>query len=118
MSIYRTLLRAKIHRAVVTQADLHYEGSITIDTDLLQASGICAYERVQVVDVENGARLETYVIAGPGGSGVIQMNGPAARLVNVGDHTIIMAYAQVPEPLSADWQPTVILVDQANRVKA
>ena len=114
--MYRTLLKAKIHRAVVTQADLHYEGSITIDADLLQASGIYAYERVQVLDIENGARLETYVIVGPAGSGLIQMNGPAARLVSVGDHIIIMAYAQVAEPVPADWQPTVILVDGDNRI--
>jgi len=115
--MYRTLLKAKIHRAVVTQADLHYEGSITIDSDLLEASGIVEYERVQIVDVENGARLETYVIVGPAGSGVIKLNGPAARLVNIGDHIIIMAYAQVSEPIPDDWNPTVLLVDQQNRVK-
>lgn len=115
--MYRTLLKAKIHRAVVTQADLHYEGSITIDANLLESSGIYEYERVQVVDVENGARLETYVIAGSAGSGVIKMNGPAARLVNVGDHIIIMAYAQVPEPIPADWQPTILLLDDQNRIE-
>jgi aspartate 1-decarboxylase len=115
--MFRTLLKAKIHRAVVTQPDLHYEGSITIDADLLKASGILPYERVQVVDVENGARMETYVIVGPAGSGVIQMNGPAARLVNVGDHTIIMAYAQAAEPVPDDWEPTVVLIGAGNQVK-
>jgi aspartate 1-decarboxylase len=115
--MYRTLLKAKIHRAVVTQADLHYEGSITIDADLLNASGIYEYERVQVVDVESGSRLETYVIVGPAGSGVIKLNGPAARLVNVGDHIIIMAYAQVSEPIPDEWNPTVVLVGEDNLVK-
>ncbi|WP_319409463.1 aspartate 1-decarboxylase [uncultured Desulfosarcina sp.] len=117
MTIYRTLLKAKIHRAVVTHADLHYEGSITIDAELLNWTGIREFERVQVVGVENGARLETYVIAGPCGSGTIQMNGPAARLVNVGDHIIIMAYAQVAEPITVDWQPNILQLDDHNHVK-
>jgi aspartate 1-decarboxylase len=115
--MYRTLLSAKIHRAVVTSADLHYEGSLTVDTDLLKASGMCVYERVQVVDVENGARLETYLIPGEAGSGVIQLNGAAARMASVGDHVIIMAYQLVPDPIPADYAPTVVLVDEENRVR-
>ncbi|MFZ6031608.1 MAG: aspartate 1-decarboxylase [Chloroflexota bacterium] len=115
--MYRTLLSAKIHRAVVTSADLHYEGSLTVDTDLLKASGMCVYERVQVVDVENGARLETYIIPGEAGSGVIQLNGAAARMAAVGDHVIIMAYQLVPDPIPPDYAPTVVLVDEKNRVR-
>jgi aspartate 1-decarboxylase len=115
--MYRKLLHAKIHRAVVTGADLHYEGSITIDTDLLDTAGIKPYELVQVVDINNGVRLETYVIAGERGSGVVQLNGAAARKVNVGDRVIIMAYTLVPEPLPADWQPTILLLDEHNRIQ-
>jgi aspartate 1-decarboxylase len=112
----RTFLRAKIHRAVVTSADLHI-GSLTVDADLLKASDINKYELVQVVNVENGARLETYTIAGPAGSGIIKMNGAPARLAAVGDHVIIMSYALVSEPVPEDWSPTVVLVDEANRVR-
>lgn len=112
----RTLLFAKIHRATVTAANIHYVGSITIDSELLQASGIRPYERVQVVDVDNGERLETYVMAGPAGSGAIELNGAAARRIHVGDKVIIMAYAQVAEPLPEDWAPTVVLVDEHNRI--
>jgi len=112
----RTLLFAKIHRATVTAANIHYVGSITIDSELLRASGICPYERVQVVDIDNGERLETYVIAGPAGSGAIELNGAAARLVQVGDKIIIMAYAQVAEPLPEGWSPTVVLVDEHNHI--
>ena len=115
--MYRTLLRSKIHRAVVTAADLHYEGSLTVDADLLDASGIRAYELVQVVDVENGARLETYAIPGQRGSGTIQVNGAAARLAGVGDHLIIMSYALLPEPLPEGWTPTVTLVDEHNHIR-
>lgn len=114
--MYRTLLRSKIHRAVVTAADLHYEGSLTVDTDLLEAADIRAYELVQVVDVESGARFETYTIPGQRGTGVIQVNGAAARLAAVGDHLIIMSYAMVEEPLPMDWSPTVVLVDERNRI--
>jgi aspartate 1-decarboxylase len=90
--MYRTLLRSKIHRAVVTSADINYEGSLTVDSTLLEAAGMHAFEMVQVVDIENGARLETYLIAGKPGSGVIQSNGAAARLLYPGDHIIIMNY--------------------------
>jgi aspartate 1-decarboxylase len=114
--MFRTLLFAKIHRATVTAANVHYVGSITIDRDLLAASGIRPYERVQVVDVDNGERLETYVIPGPAGSGAIELNGAAARLVQVGDRVIIMAYALVAEPLPEAWSPVVLIVDERNRI--
>jgi aspartate 1-decarboxylase len=115
--MYRTLLRSKIHRAVVTSADLHYEGSITIDADLMRAAGLAEFELVQIADIENGARLETYVLRGDAGSGIIRMNGAAARLVGVGDHIIIMAYAQLEDPPPPDWKPSIVLVDESNRIK-
>ena len=97
-----TLLKAKIHRAVVTQADLDYVGSITIDSNLLSESGILEYEKVEIADIDNGNRFETYAIAGEAGSGVICLNGAAAKCVNVGDKVIIMAYAYMtPERLTS-----------------
>lgn len=111
----RTLLHAKIHRATVTQADLHYVGSITIDVDLLNAAGIVEGELVQIVDITNGARLETYTIAGESGSGVIGINGAAAHLVHPGDLIIIMAYALLEADEIADHIATVVHVDDANR---
>ncbi|HEV2782400.1 MAG TPA: aspartate 1-decarboxylase [Actinophytocola sp.] len=111
----RTLLHAKIHRATVTQADLHYVGSLTIDADLLKAADIVEGERVQVVDITNGARLETYAITGEPGSGVIGINGAAAHLVHPGDLVIIMSYAQLDESEIAGHRPTVVHVDGANR---
>ncbi len=113
----RTLLRSKIHRATVTDAKVDYEGSITIDSALMKAAGLAEYELVQIADVSNGARLETYVIAGSPGSGVIRMNGAAARVVNVGDKIIIMAYGLAEEPLPADWKPEIVLVDEQNRIR-
>jgi aspartate 1-decarboxylase len=113
----RTLLRSKIHRATVTDADADYEGSITIDSDLLKAAGLVEYELVQIADVDNGARLETYVMTGPAGSGVIRMNGAAARVVSVGDKIIIMAYGQAEDPLPADWKPEIVLVDEKNKIR-
>jgi aspartate 1-decarboxylase len=114
--MYRTFLFAKIHRATVTAANVHYVGSITIDCELLAASGIRPYERVQVVDVDNGERLETYAIAGPAGSGAIELNGAAARLVSIGDKVIIMAYAMVAEPLPESWSPVVLIMGEGNRI--
>jgi aspartate 1-decarboxylase len=114
--MFRTFLFAKIHRAKVTAANVHYVGSITIDSELLAAAGIRPYERVQVVDVDNGERLETYVISGQPGSGAIELNGAAARLLQVGDKVIIMAYALVGEPPSDDWAPTVLIMDDTNRI--
>jgi aspartate 1-decarboxylase len=115
--MFHTLLKSKIHRAVVTSADISYEGSLTVDATLLDAAGMHAFELVQVVDIENGARLETYLIPGKPGSGVIQPNGAAARLLYTGDHIIIMNYVQVPEPLPEKWQPTIVLVDEKNRIQ-
>jgi aspartate 1-decarboxylase len=115
--MFRTLLSAKIHRAVITSADLNYEGSLTVDSNLLDAAGIREFELVQVVDIENGSRLETYIISGEPGSGIIQANGAAARLVQPGDHVIIMSFVQAAEPLPADWSPTIVLVDEKNSIR-
>lgn len=109
-----TLLKGKIHRAVVTQAALDYVGSITVDSELLAAAGILEYEYVQVVDVENGNRFETYTIAGEPGSGMICLNGAAARQVAVGDHVIIMCYAQMSPEEAKTHQPKVVFVDEKN----
>ncbi len=111
-----TLLKAKIHRAVVTQADLDYVGSITVDSKLLRESGIMEYERVEIADIDNGNRFETYTIAGEEGSGVICLNGAAARCVNVGDKIIIMAYAQMTPEEAKSHKPTVIFVDGQNQI--
>lgn len=111
------MLKAKIHRATVTQAELHYVGSITVDVDLLEKSGIHEYEKVDVVDVDNGQRLTTYTIAGERGSGVICLNGAAARLVSVGDKVIIMSYCTVDEQEAKTHRPKVLLVDDNNRAQ-
>ena len=111
-----TLLKAKIHRAVVTQADLNYVGSVTIDSTLLQESGILEYEKVQIVDIENGNRFETYTIAGEPGSGIICLNGAAAKCVSVGDKVIIMAYANLTPQEAATHKPTVLFVDADNAI--
>lgn len=113
----RQMLLGKIHRAVVTGADVNYVGSITVDPVLLEASGILPYERVQVVDVENGARLETYTIPGTPGQGEIQLNGAAARLVATGDHVIIMAYASMSDEEARSHRPKVVLVGEGNSIK-
>ena len=114
--MYRTLLNGKIHRARVTGADVNYVGSITIDCRLMDAAGILPHERVQVVDIDNGARLETYAMPGEPGSGTIQLNGAAAHLVDVGDRIIIMSYVQLEEAEARTWEPTVVLVDEDNRM--
>ncbi len=111
-----TMLKGKIHRAVVTQAALDYIGSITVDTKLLEAAGIHEYEMVQIVDVENGNRFETYTIAGEEGSGMICLNGAAARQVQVGDHIIMMCYAKVQEEEVKTHQPKVVFVDEKNQI--
>lgn len=111
---FRTMVTGKIHRARVTAADLNYVGSITVDEDLLDAADILPFERVQVVDLNNGERLETYTIAGARGSGEIQLNGAAARLVQPGDLVIIMAYGQVAHPVPDRWHPKVVLVDSTD----
>ena len=111
-----TLLKAKIHRAVVKQADLDYVGSITIDSDLLRESGILEYDKVEIADIDNGNRFETYAIAGEAGSGIICLNGAAARCVSEGDKIIIMAYAQMTPEEARDHKPTVIFVDEDNKI--
>lgn len=110
------MLKAKIHRATVTQAELDYVGSITVDMDLLEQSGILEYEKVQIVDVNNGARFETYTIAGERGSGVMCLNGAAARMVQTGDKIILMAYTDVTPEEAKELRPTVLFVDEANKV--
>ena len=111
-----TMLKSKIHRAVVKQAELDYVGSITIDSKLMEEAGILEYEKVHVVDVENGNRLETYTIAGEPGSGMICLNGAAARLVQPNDHVIIMAYVNMTEEEAKAYRPTVVFVDGDNQI--
>lgn len=114
--MFRTLLGGKIHRATVTQADLNYVGSITVDLDLLDAAGILVNEKVQIVNNNNGERFETYTIAGERGSGVICLNGAAARRVQAGDIVIIMSYVMLSEPEIAAHQPKVVLVNEHNQI--
>lgn len=111
-----TMLKSKIHRATVVQAELSYVGSITVDQKLLEAAGILEYEKVQVVDINNGNRLETYCIAGERGSGIICLNGAAARCVQVGDLIIIMSYCTMDVKEAATHKPAVIFVDETNRI--
>ncbi len=111
----RTMLKSKIHRAVVKQAELNYVGSITIDEELMELSGIYEYEQVQIVDIDNGSRFVTYVIAGERGSGMICLNGAAARMAQTGDKIIIMSYAQMNEEEIKTNAPTVVFVDENNR---
>ncbi|WP_214104267.1 aspartate 1-decarboxylase [Acrocarpospora catenulata] len=113
--MFRTLMKSKIHRATVTQADLHYVGSVTISADLMAAANLVEGEKVDIVDIDNGNRLSTYVIEGPAGSGVIGINGAAARLIDVGDLVIIIAYALVAEAEIDALKPSVVFVDQHNR---
>ena len=115
MATLLTMLKAKIHRARVTEANPDYEGSITIDQNLLEASGILPYEQVHVVDVDNGARLVTYAIPGEPGSGTIGMNGAAARLIRPTDVVIIIAYAQIDAADAKGWSPKIVHVDANNR---
>ncbi|MFI0163341.1 aspartate 1-decarboxylase [Streptomyces sp. NPDC017095] len=112
----RTLFKSKIHRATVTQADLHYVGSVTIDADLLDAADLLPGELVHIVDITNGARLETYVIEGERGSGVVGINGAAAHLVHPGDLVIIISYAQVTDAEARELRPRVVHVDAGNRI--
>lgn len=111
-----TMLKGKIHRAVVKQAELNYVGSITVDPELMKAADILEYELVQIVDVENGNRFETYTIAGEPGSGMICLNGAAARQVQVGDHIIIMCYAQLTPEEAKSHKPYVVFVDGENQI--
>lgn len=114
--MFRTMMTSKIHRATVTQADLHYVGSVTIDTDLLEAADLLEGEQVTIVDITNGARLETYAIAGERGSGVIGINGAAAHLVHPGDLVIIIAYGILNEDEVRAYRPHVVFVDEHNKV--
>ena len=110
------MLKGKIHRATVVQAELDYVGSITVDPELLKAAGILEYEYVQIVDINNGNRFETYTIAGEPGSGMICLNGAAARQVSVGDHVIIMSYCQMTPEEVKDHKPYVVFVDDDNKI--
>lgn len=112
--VYRTMVGGKIHRATVTGADLNYVGSISVDSELLEAADIYPGQQVDVVNVTNGSRLTTYTIAAPSGSGTIQLNGAAAHLTKAGDIVIIIAYLQVPEPQALVREPRVVLVDGQN----
>lgn len=112
-----SMLKGKIHRATVVQAELNYVGSITVDENLLDAAGILEYEKVHIVDVDNGARFETYTIAGERGSGMICLNGAAARCVQVGDKIILMSYCEMDREEAIDHKPRVVFVDEENRVK-
>lgn len=110
-----TVLKCKLHRAAVTECDLHYEGSISIDRDLIEATGFIVNERVEIYNIDNGNRFATYVIEGASGSGVIGLNGAAARLACVGDKLIICAYAQMAEDEARKWQPTVVVAGEGNK---
>ena len=112
----RTMCKSKIHRAVLTGADLHYEGSLTLDPVLMEAADILPFEKVQVVNVNTGSRLETYVIEGERGSGTIQLNGAAARLGAAGDHVIVISYADYEESELHDFEPKLVFVDERNRI--
>jgi aspartate 1-decarboxylase len=114
--VQRTMLKSKIHRATVTDANLHYVGSVTVDEDLMRAADLLPGEQVAIVDVTNGARLETYVITGPAGSGVIGINGAAAHLVSPGDLVILISYGVMDDAEARTYQPRVVFVDAANRV--
>jgi aspartate 1-decarboxylase len=112
----REMFRSKIHRATVTMSELYYEGSITIDKELLNAADILPYEKVQVVNVNNGSRLDTYTMEGPAGSGMVCLNGPAARLGAVGDEVIIIAYSPMADNEAKNHKPKILLVDKKNKI--
>ena len=113
----RTMMKSKIHRATVTQADLEYEGSIAIDRNLMEASGILPHEQVDVLNITTGARFTTYAIEAPRGSRVIGVNGAAARLVQKGDKVIVVTYCQVDASEARNYTPTVVLLDEGNEIK-
>ncbi|MBU6373553.1 MAG: aspartate 1-decarboxylase [Alphaproteobacteria bacterium] len=113
-----TMMKAKLHRAVVTQADLHYEGSISIDRDLLDRAGILPHEQVDVLNVDTGARFTTYAIEAPRGSRTFGVNGAAARLVQKGDRIIVVTYCALPAEEARNYNPTVVLLDENNEIKA
>lgn len=115
--MFITMFKSKIHRATVTEANLNYVGSVTIDEELLEAADILSNEKVQIVNINNGARFETYTIKGPRGSGIICLNGAAARLVQPGDTVIIISYAMMDKKEALEFRPKVILVDEQNKIK-
>jgi aspartate 1-decarboxylase len=115
--MFLTMLKSKIHRATVTQANLNYKGSITIDQDLLEAAKILPHEKVQVVNNNNGARFETYVIRGERGSGIICLNGAAARLAQPGDNVIVISYAMMTQEEALNHQPIIVLADEFNKIE-
>ena len=112
----RTMLKSKIHRATVTDANLHYEGSVTVDPDLMDAAELLPYEQVHLLDIDNGARLQTYVIEGERGSGEIVVNGAAAHLIHRGDTMIVISYVTLPEEEARRLEPRLVYVDEANRI--
>jgi aspartate 1-decarboxylase len=112
------MLRAKLHRATVTEADLHYEGSCAIDEDLLNAADMREFEKIDLYNINNGERFSTYIIKAPAGSGIISLNGAAARKAQVGDHLIICTYAPFAESQIADFRPTVVILTEGNRIKS
>ena len=112
-----TICKSKLHRATVTEANVHYTGSITLDAELMKAAGLVPYEQVHVVDVDNGARLVTYCIEGPAGSGTVCVNGAAARLIAAGDKVIVIAYAQVTPSELEGFAPRIVLLDERNRIQ-
>ncbi|CAL9410032.1 aspartate 1-decarboxylase [Streptomyces sp. ICN988] len=114
--MFRTMLKSKIHRATVTQADLNYVGSLTLDPDLMEAADLLPGELVHIVDINNGSRLETYVIEGDRGSGTVKINGAAARLVHEGDLVIIIGYGVVADAQARELKPRVVFVDEGNRI--
>ncbi|CAN5297393.1 N/A [soil metagenome] len=114
--MHRRMMKSKIHRATVTDADLHYVGSVTVDRDLMDAADLVEYEQVAIVDIDNGARLETYVIEGPRGGGDICLNGAAARLVSPGDRVILISYADYDAAELEAYAPTIVHVDSANGI--
>lgn len=114
----RIMMKGKIHRATITDTNVDYEGSITIDSLLLEAANILPYEQVQVLDINNGSRFETYAIKGEPGSGKICVNGAAARLVSKGDKVIVLAYTILEDNIARDWHPDIVLVDNKNRIKS
>ena len=114
----RKMLKSKIHRATITQADLHYEGSVTIDDKLLRATDILPNEVVSIWNITNGSRLDTYALRGEAGSGAVCVNGAAARLVSPGDLVIIASYVEMEEEEAKKWEPHLVFVDERNRIKA
>jgi len=114
--MYRTMLKSKIHRAVVTGSNLNYQGSITIDSDILREANILEWEQVWVLNIDNGHRFVTYAIAGEPGSGEVCLNGAAARLVQVGDRIIVLSFSQIDEREAAKYKPVVLVMDEKNRI--